>query len=413
MTFANRHDLWLGAKFHMLRLVQLSDRAIHRRAKLHLVKNAVELFVATLPGLEHITQSELTVLGYQGTRTYGGVTLRGDLASIYRINLALRSGNRVLLRLKGFLAQSYPMLYNRARAVPWEAVLGKCPSITVHVSSNSSRLRHKKHVQEVVYDAIADRMAHFGLAPELTPEGKLTVMARLRRDRCTLSLDTTGPHLHKRGYREQPGVAPLRETTAAAILLAVDSRSFGVLVDPFCGSGTFLIEAALIAQNRPPGAGRTFAIESSPLHSPGLLRHQLRLLTKDATESSQRIFGSDMSEEAVTQTMVAASRARSGPIFANVADAVNLDFRVLSGESKTQLVVANLPYGKRLGSSTAARNLAVEFGTTLARTANGWSYALVLPQTIPLEHPALVTTRKLSFSNGGIPVVASLGHVRG
>lgn len=396
----------------MLLPMFLSDHAIHRRAKKFLVRKTLELFVPVLPGFEKIAESELQGLGYEPVRTYGGVAVRGDMASIYRINLALRSGNRVLLRLKEFLAQNYPMLYNRARTVPWEAILGKCPNVDLSVSTFGSRLKHKRHVKQVVCDAIADRMAEYGLEPDFATDANLTVMVRLSRDRCTLSLDTTGPHLHKRGYRFLAGPAPIRESTAAGILLAANSKSYEVLVDPFCGAGTLLVEAELIARNEPPGSHRSFAIEWSPLHSSGLLKHQLRLLQASTTPCHQRILGFDISKDAVQYADAAASNAGASHISLRVEDATHLDFRALGAQSTRRLIAANLPYGRRLGSFDSVRALVARFSDAVARTADGWHYAFVLPATISLENPALVTTQAVPFSNGGLPVVALLGYVR-
>lgn len=396
----------------MLKAMPLSDQAIRRRARRFLLREPFELFVPTLPGLETITEVELVWLGYDTIRTRGGVSFKGDLAAVYRVNLALRSGNRVLLRLGDFLAQNYPMLYNRARSINWEAVLGKSPSVSVSVSSSKSRLRHMRHIQNVVYEAITHRLNRLGLEVRRLDAGDATVMVRLHRDRCSLSLDTTGTHLHKRGYRLVASLAPLRETTAAAILLAAGSDEYDLVVDPFSGSGTFLIEAERFARHTPPGIDRHFAIERSPLHSAGKLRHQRRMLQQCETRCDQRILGFDVSLEAVAQATEAIALAECDHVSISQSDARSLNFESLAQGARRRLVVSNLPYGKRLSSEPAAKRLIDQFSETLALTAKGWDYALVTPESIPLVNPALATRRELSFRNGGIPVVASIGSVR-
>jgi len=392
--------------------MQLSDRAIERRAKKYLLRAPFELFVPTLPGLEQATKSELVRLGYSTSVTRGGVGFQGDLASAYEVNLSLHSGNRVLLRLGEFLAQNYPMLYNHARSISWEAILGNCPSYAIHVSSRKSRLGHRRHVEKVICDAIRDRMNRFGLRPTHVRDGQLTISARLHRDRCLLSLDTSGPHLHKRGYRQLSNRAPIRETTAAGILLFADSESYQVVVDPFCGSGTFPIEAELLARNAPPGINRQPGIECSPLHSPGTWQHQLRLASKRSKSCDQEILGLDISADAISKAKSAARAAGTTHVSLRTGNALELDFRSVGHQAKHRLVVANLPYGRRLGSADAARNLIEGFSRHLSYTATGWDYALITPRSIPPENPALHTTRTVSFENGGIPVLLSLGTVR-
>ena len=230
----------------------LSPQALRRRAKKFLVRNQLQLFVPVLPGLERLTAEQAKSIGQEIRIVHGGIEFRGDLASIYRANLAVRTGNRVLLRLGQFLSQSYPMLYNHARRIDWPAVLGNCPDVSIDVSARESRLNHKEGIRQAILDAIRSSMAEHDVNTVLVDGGPLTVKARLYQDRCTLSLDTTGEHLHKRGYRSHATTAPIRETTAAGMLLLAQSKSYDVIIDPFCGSGTFAIEAELIARNYPP-----------------------------------------------------------------------------------------------------------------------------------------------------------------
>jgi len=393
--------------------MQLSDRALQRRAKKYLLQSQLELFVPALPGFEDVTRSELRQLGLDSVGNHGGLALWGDLSTIYRLNLSLRSGNRVLMRVSDLPARNYPMLYNRARSIPWEVLLGRCQGVAVRVSSRRSRLRHKKHIASVLYDAISDRMRPLGLTPHLSADGELTVLARLDHDRCILSLDTTGEHLHKRGYRTGAVPAPIRETTAAAILLAAASHDFDLVVDPFCGSGTFLVEAEMIASNAPPGAHRSFAIEQTPLHSEGTHRHQLRLLSQASTDFRQRILGFDISQDAVELAKRSVLRAGASHVSLARTDALSLDFGKLGRRSEDRLIVANLPYGLRLGTASGARALVDQFALSMARTAVGWHYAIVTPRSIHLRQSGLLTTREIEFENGGVSVVASFGRVHG
>lgn len=396
----------------MLSQMPLSDRSIRRRAKRFLLREPLHLFVPTLPAFEAIAGAEIRALGFQPSAQSGGVSFEGDLSSVYRANLGLRVGNRVLLRLGTFLAQSYPMLYNRARNVPWEAVLGRCQEIEVRVSFSNSRLRNKEHIEKVIRDAILRRLKQLDVSADTSHSHSLTIHARLRRDRCTLSLDTTGAHLHKRGYRTISARAPLRETTAAAVLLIANSATYDLVVDPFCGSGTFVIEANLIARNYPPGAHRPFAITNSPLHSEGKFLHQRRILLAAAGDTTQRVTGLDISPQAVAQGRKAALDAGVTTAHLEIADSTTLNFRALECGAERRLVVANLPYGHRLGSPQAARTLLDRFSRILSSTAVGWHFALITPEAMPLTHPKLSVTRKVNFNNGGIPAVVWFGEVK-
>ena len=390
----------------------LSPQALRRRAKKFLVRNQIELFVPVLPGLERLTAEQAKSIGQEIRTVHGGIEFQGDLASIYLANLAMRTGNRVLLRLGQFLSQSYPMLYNHARRIDWPAVLGNCPEVSIDVSARESRLNHKEGIRQTILDAIRSSMAEHHVDTGIADGGPLTVKARLYQDRCTLSLDTTGEHLHRRGYRSHVTAAPIRETTAAGMLLLAQSKSYDLIVDPFCGSGTFPIEADLIARNYPPGMSRGFAIENSPLHAPGTLRHTRRKLLASASDhSTQTVLGFDISPTAIQSAKYNADMAHTKGVKFAVSDALALNFGNLLPTGMRGLIVANLPYGIRLGTRTTTQSLARAFFSVVARTAVGWDFLLIMPEEDRVREPALLVERTLYFSNGGIPVAASLGHV--
>ncbi len=397
----------------MLTAMPLSSKALERRGKKFLRRNEIKLYTSVLPGLEALSASEVAALAENLSVGHGGVEFTGNLNTIYLANLTLRAANRVLLRLAEFSAHSYPMLYDHARKVDWAAILGNCLEVSVKASSRRSRLRQDAHIREVVHDAIEARLSALGMSTSLADEAPLTVYVRLDRDRCTLSLDTTGVHLHKRGYRVRPVDAPIRETIAAGLLLAAQAKHYDVVVDPFCGSGTFLIEADFISRDFPPGIAREFAIEQSPLNAPARLRYLKRqLLARAPTKSSQRIQGFDVSADAVSAALANIEAANSFSISVATANALDIDYQELAAQSESRLVVANLPYGRRLGTTSEAQSLADEFADALARHARGWDFLLVAPAHIHIDSPALHTTKLVHFRNGGIKTTAMVGHVR-
>src|SRR4051812_6625037 len=214
-----------------------------------------ELFAATAPGLESIAAGELKSLGVKGRQEPGGVAFEGDLNGVYLANLWLRTASRVLLRLGRFHASTFYELERRAKKLPWADFLPATGSVEVRVTCRKSRLYHSDAVAERILGAIA-RVAPAGIdvkigaAPgegddEAETSSRQLIVVRIVDDQCEVSADTSGELLHRRGYRQEVARAPLRETLAAAMVLASGWDKRQPLLDPMCGSGTIPIEAAL------------------------------------------------------------------------------------------------------------------------------------------------------------------------
>jgi putative N6-adenine-specific DNA methylase len=214
-------------------------------------------FAVTAPGIEAVTAREIAELGMQVTSSEpGGVSFETDAAGIARANLWLRTASRILVRVAEFHAYSFAELERHARKVPWDDYLAEDVRPVFRVTSKKSKLYHQ--------DAIAERLTRW-IGRDVSDEvPEQLFVVRVHRDRVTISADASGELLHKRGYRLEAGKAPLRETLAAAMLLAIGWDGTVPLVDPFAGSGTIPIEAALIACGMAPGAGRSFAMYSWP-----------------------------------------------------------------------------------------------------------------------------------------------------
>jgi len=239
----------------------------------------------------------------------------------------------------------------------------------------------------------------------------MSIHARIFRDRCTLSLDTTGEHLHKRGYRTETFQAPLRETSAAALLQLAHAEEYDVIVDPFCGSGTIPIEADLLVRNCAPGISRRFAIESSPLHSTGRFAEAHRRAMHRCDDASlTRILGFDINPDSVKLARRCAQRACAKSASFDTGDALNTVYADLLRVGERGLVVTNVPYGHRLGTKASTTALLNDFVERLARTAQGWDFAIITPR-IKLANDALVVQQRILFQNGGIPVQALIGNV--
>lgn len=216
-------------------------------------------------GLESVLKREITDLGYEIVEVENGrVTFRGDASAIARANIFLRTAERVLLKVGDFYANTFDELFEETRAIPWEEYLpqdGKC--WVKKASSINSKLFSTSDIQRIMKRALANHMQdvyHMDRMPETGAEFPLRVF--FMKDRCVVGIDTSGDSLHKRGYRLMQGAAPITETLAAALILLTPWHPDRILVDPFCGSGTFPIEAAMIAAGIAPGMNRSFLSEN-------------------------------------------------------------------------------------------------------------------------------------------------------
>ncbi len=386
----------------------LSPRALERRLKRHILKETQDFLAVGALGFETVLLAEVQTLPDVSNAKIvrGGVEFQGPFTTIYHANLQLATAHRVLWRVAEFLAQSYPMLYNKVLKVPWERFLGFSETVRFSVSSKSSRLHYPPKIAETVLSAVQAAVSPLGLHPTEADDAALNVHVRLFQDRCTLSLDTSGAHLHRRGYRTHVGDAPLRETLAAATLKTVNFEMFDLIIDPMCGSGTFLLEAARLLQNMPPGGARTFAFEAFPGFQKSLWERLKREAQGRVHGSSVTLLGFDKSAEVLSAAKHNAERA--GVVDAvqfSAADALTLPYHALRAGHPHALLIANPPYGRRLDAQNA-RKLYAELSAALSQSP-GWTYALLAPD------PAWVTLdvlKRLELQNGGVKVTLLVGR---
>lgn len=321
-------------------------------------------------GLESVVRSEIEGLGIDGTRVEDRrVVFDATARDIARCNIWLRAADRVLIQVSEFPAPDFDALYQGIRAVPWRDLLAPFPAVTVDARSAGSKLTAAPSLQSVTKKAIVDAMT--GSATRMPETGpRYDVQLSLQKDRATVSLDTTGPGLHKRGYRRHTGDAPLRENLAAALVLLSRWDPSRPFADPACGSGTITIEAALQAANIAPGLGRRFAAEDWPLF-PVPLWSEVRASARDAQVRTvnARIDASDRDP-----AMVKAAAANAAA--AGVAELIRFRTAPLESFSPTVefgCLVCNPPYGERLGTVREAQELARVMGS-LRHRAPTWSF---------------------------------------
>jgi putative N6-adenine-specific DNA methylase len=373
------------------------------------------IFAITAPGLEALCAAELRALGIAAAAEPGGVAWEGGLGELHRANLWLRTASRVVVRAAAFRARTFIELERHGKRVPWERWVAPGRRVRLRVTSKKSKLYHEGAIAERLLGFIDDRVGGIGAAQaargaedeEVETGDEQLFVVRVVRDEFIVSADSSGALLHFRGYRQAVARAPLRETLAAAMLLGAGWRGGSPLVDPMCGSGTLPIEAALLARKIAPGlAGaarepRAFAFTAWPGHD-GDAWERAVAEARDAVlpASPVPLLGSDRDAGAIDAARANAERA-------GVAGDVGFDVRAVSAVEPPPgpgLLVANPPYGVRVGESDALRSLYAAVGKTARAKAPGWTLALLSADRKLEGQVGLPFTERFRTSNGGIPV---------
>ncbi|MBR0136071.1 MAG: class I SAM-dependent RNA methyltransferase [Clostridia bacterium] len=330
--------------------------------------------VPCLFGLEGLIADELRRSGFDGVRADNGrVFFRGGEDAVARANIGLRMGERVLIELGCFEATSFESLFEQTKSLPWERFLPKDAAFPVAGYSLNSKLFSVPDCQKIIKKAIVERLKqkyHIVWFPE-TAE---TVQIRfsILKDQVSLCLDTSGVGLHKRGYRPAHNAAPLRETLAAAMVTLSRYRGRDDFVDPFCGSGTIPIEAALIALNRAPGLNRSFAAMEWRTLDKRIWTDAVEEARSREYHGSYSILASDIDPKAVAIAQANAERAGVQDIVRfEVADAMRFDRQTQRG-----VIVTNPPYGERILEKEQAEALYRGFGSALRGLPNWQLYLL-------------------------------------
>ena len=376
----------------------------------------MECYAIVAPGLEALALAEARALGIEAIAEDGGIAWTGDAHSALLANMSLRIASRVVVRLARFEARSFAELERHARRIAWSRVLRAGDAVRFRVTCKKSRLYHSDAVAQRLADAVMRTLpgvrAEGGSVEddEMGEEEDVTlIIVRLMRDWCTVSADSSGALLHRRGYRLATAKAPLRETIAAAMLAASGWDGVSPLIDPLCGSGTIPIEAALQARRIAPGAHRTFAMERWPGMSITLgERVRAELATRVLATSAAMIVGSDRDAGAIA---AATSNAERAGVTADLTLAVRSVSAAVFPEVGKGWIVTNPPYGVRVGESDRVRDLWAQFGKVLRERAPGWRVALLSPDPA-LERQLKIPLRvAATTSNGGIPVRLMVGDV--
>jgi len=360
-------------------------------------------YAVVVPGLEGIAADELKELAAHDIQMGdGGIAFTATMDGLFRINLRARTITRILIRLASFRALSFPELYNKSKKVAWSQYIGTDVSVVVRASCQGSKLMHSGRAEMALADGIRDKIGFE--VPEAPHQQQ--VLLRIDNNQCTISLDVSGERLDRRGYRLHSGKAPVRETIAAAILRWMDwsaeqpkdGQKNEPLLTPMCGSATFAIEAAWMAEKRAAGLAHDFPF----LHWPSLKEKRWQRAREKAeamqSATTATIFASEWDEGILKQ-------AKENVAQAGVLEAVQLDLldarklTVPEAVSETGLIVCNPPYGERVKGDVGG--LYRQLGKQFKQHFSGWRMAVIVPDKDCEKALALTVKKRLKIKHGG------------
>jgi putative N6-adenine-specific DNA methylase len=343
----------------------------------------MELIATCAFGLEKLVHDEIKKLGLWVTKTEDGrITFNGDELALIRANLWLRCADRIQIKMGEFVAQTFDELFDRINSLEWEKYIGKDDAFPVDATSVKSILHSEPAIQSIVKKSIVKRLMQKH-STEILPENSgaiYQIIVKANKSQFVVGIDSSGDSLHKRGYRTKANLAPIKETLAAALVKLSDWTPERTLVDPFCGSGTILIEAALMAANKAPGLTRPFAfhqwkwIDRKNIADAYLEANQAVKLKQEL-----KIFGFDIDPSAIKNAQENAAHAGFKNLEFECADFNNLDF----GKFENCTFIANPPYGERLEDKARVEEMYREFGKKFRNNKNCSLFLITSNENFP------------------------------
>ncbi len=359
-------------------------------------------FAAVPRGAEEIAAAELETLGALSVRVgKGGVAFAADRAGLYRANLWLRTASRVLVQLVVFPCVTPAELYSGVHAIDWSKIITPSMTLAVDCSLRDSALTHSGFVALKTKDAVVDRIREVcGSRPNVNttiPDVRINV--HLHKNICTVSLDSSGDPLDRRGYRLERNEAPLRETLAAAVVALTGWDGSVPLADPMCGSGTIPIEAALVAGRVAPGLQRSFGFQNWLDYDDNLWQR----LCHEATSTKRKIpvgliTGYDLDSRALA--LAARNAAKAG--FEGQLHFFHAALDAFQPEGDAGVVIINPPYGKRLGDEDQLRELYCQIGDIMKKRCRGWTGYVLTGNLELAKYIGLKASRRIVLFNGAI-----------
>lgn len=360
----------------------------------------VTLIATAAMGLESVVANEVQELGYEVTVENGKVIFDAPISAIPRCNLWIRTGDRIKVLVSEFEATSFDALFEGTKSVPWESFITEDGQFPVIGKSVKSKLYSVPDCQAIVKKAVAERLKlKYGLATKMPETGALyRIEVAILKDKVSLTLDTSGSGLHKRGYRIGQGDAPLKETMAAALLKLTNWKPEYPLIDPFCGSGTIAIEAALIGQNIAPGFNRDFASQDW-----GFVKNNYwddayeEVEDKANYDQNLQIVGSDIDHNMIK---IAKENAREAGL-GDLIDWKQMQVKDLFLRKENGYIVSNPPYGERIGDKEEIAKMHKDLGEIM-KSHPSWSVYIITAYEDFEKQYGKKATKKRKLFNGFI-----------
>jgi len=390
---------------------------LKERIKRHVTSLPKKFFIATTPGLESACLAELNSLpltALNPVTCFGGIEFKGYIQDSYMANLSLSTANKILMRILEIKVANFRQLEKKLSDFPWELFIDIQSAPTINVTSKHSRLYHKKAISERIYKSILDRYdkiygkyAHIDLN-----HGKQNLFVMLVNNRVTISLDSSGELLYKRGIKKHGGPATIRETIAAAALILAGYDYNEPLIDPMCGSGTFSIEAAMKINNIPSGWFRNFAFMQWPCFNENKWANISQTAQKGIIypKNNFKVFASDKDP----YTCDAMAKCINSCLLSHTIQVCCKNFFDFAPSEITTcpgLVVINPPYGLRIGTKKESIELFLEICKKLKKDYKNWKVALIAPHLKLLKKIPLVEPKSYIFMNGGLKLNLLTGKI--
>ena len=392
-----------------------TETPLFKRIKRHVIGRTRRYFAAVPTGFEPLCLKELTALPlsiHEATVVNGGGEFSGCLQDCYLANLHLRTASRILLRITAFTSTNFRQLEKKIAAIPWELYLHGNSLPQIHATTSHCRIYHTGAIANRFLEGITGYLGRpeNSDAQNQTAPSSQRIYVRGIDDRFTVSIDSSGANLYKRGLKKHPGTAPLRETLAAASLMLAGYDTKQPLVDPMCGTGTFSLEAALMAKNIPPGWYRNFAFSGWPSYQEKRFEH-LRQQAGNyfARPAKPLIFASDHDPTACRR--LAHCTNRHG--LSDTVEIAKRDFFELSPRefaTGTGMIAINPPYGQRIGTRPQSARLYKAICNKLETDFKGWKLVLIAAEkkvadTIPFR------LKRHRFAHGGLKLYLMIGKI--
>lgn len=363
----------------------------------------LELIATATFGLEAVVKREIQNLGYKVVKSEDAkITFLGDERAIVRSNLWLRSADRVLLKMGEFTALTFEELFQQTKAIPWEELIPIDGKFTVTGTSVKSKLHSVPSCQSIVKKAVVERLREYYCIDRFEETGAdYTIKTTILKDKVTLTIDTSGTGLHKRGYRVRDVAAPIKETLAAAMVQLSFWRVGRLLIDPCCGSGTIPIEAAMIGRNIAPGLNRKFASEEWEMIPEEMWKEERRSAFEAVDYDAElKIYAFDIDGKAI-------EAAKENAIEAGVDDCIifkTMDMAKLSARENSGIIITNPPYGERIGEEKQIETIYKKYKTFMAENPTWSLFLITTDKTVEGKILGRPADRRRKLYNGRLEV---------